>query len=678
MDVSDAAPAEVLFDSPNVLVAVQADEGATSRLLALVGGATPLWIQDILRPVHGSMLVQRPNTARRTRYGEARMAVIELSEATETSGPIVKEAPVWRSKAFVPAVIVGYLAIAIVAFWPVLPGGSYRLFGNGGDSVLAMWFLAWVPYSLAHGLNPLFSHALFASSGGVNLAQNTEGPFLGLLTAPFAPFLGPVARANLLMVLAMPASATAAFIVLRKWKVWGPAAAIGGLMYGYSPYVVGQSLGHVVLVFLVLPPFIVLTVVSIVRGEGSPTRLGIQLGLLVTAQFLAEAEIMTTVAILTIWALVCVAVRHPTRVADAARRCLRPFGIAVGVSGALLAYPIWMMLAGPQHYTGTAQPIPNPFYNDLINFVVPGPLQRVRLGPHFVNTPPAGAEAGGYIGIPVLLIAIFFVWRSRHSPRMQLVVAVLLAAMILSLGAHLAVDGHETGVPLPFSLFQNLPLLDNILPVRFSMETAACVAALIAFGLDDFSRSHRHWARPIPTWSAFLASLVLIVVVVTQLPDWPNPSQPASTLPISLTRAVPANDPVAITYPIASPLYTEPMLWQAADDFRFLLVGGYAVHPTPTGAPTGMPDQMNPPGLDRFLEGQEAYNPYLPPVPVTPALITTAREVVARNDIRLVIVDRAVRGSTAVIGVFSRAFGPPTAENGSYVLWASSSHPLAD
>ncbi len=185
----------------------------------------------------------------------------------------------WRGLAFALAVIAGYVLIGVAAFWPVFSNRSQHLFGTGGDSILALWFLAWVPHSLANGLNPFFSHAIFVPTG-VNLAQNTEAPFLGLITAPFALVFGPVARADLLMVLAMPTSATAAFVVLRKWQVWGPAAALGGLLYGFSPYAVGESLGHVVLVFVPLLPFIAMTVVSIFQRRGSPKRLGIQLGLL--------------------------------------------------------------------------------------------------------------------------------------------------------------------------------------------------------------------------------------------------------------------------------------------------------------------------------------------------------------------------------------------------------------
>ena len=141
-------------------------------------------------------------------------------------------------------------------FWPLLPATTGRLFGYlSPDRGLNVWFLGWEAHALVHGHNPLFSPAIFAPAG-VNLLENTSAPFLGVILAPVTLLLGPVASANLLMVTAMPLSATAAFVVLRKWQVWRPAAALGGLMYGFSPYMVGQSLGHLTLVFVPLPPLI--------------------------------------------------------------------------------------------------------------------------------------------------------------------------------------------------------------------------------------------------------------------------------------------------------------------------------------------------------------------------------------------------------------------------------------
>src|ERR1700722_7361077 len=128
---------------------------------------------------------------------------------------------------------------------------------------------------------------------------------------------------------------------------------------------VAESLAHVDRVFVPLPPFIAFTVASILQRRGSPRRLGIQLGLLVAAQYLIEPEVCAVVAIFTIAAVACVAIRDPASL----RQIARPAGIAVGVTTVVLAYPVWLLLAVPQHFTATATPVANPYHNDLLSFV---------------------------------------------------------------------------------------------------------------------------------------------------------------------------------------------------------------------------------------------------------------------------------------------------------------------
>ena len=414
------------------------------------------------------------------------------------TNPTVPTPPVLKRVLPAVAVIAAYLSLGLVAYWPALSGISDRTFSGEGDFTLTVWFLGWVPHALAHGLNPFFSNAMFVPTG-VNLAQNTEAPLLGLLASPFTLAFGPLVTANLLMVLAMPVSATAALVVFRKWQVWGPAAALGGLIYGFSPYMVGQGLGHPVLMFLPLPPFIALTVVSIFQGRGPPGRLGIQLGLLVAAQYLISPELLGTVAVLTITALVFIALRNPMKVPELARIAMRPIGIALVVVFVLLAYPIWMLIGGPQHVAGPTFPFGNPYHNDLLSFVVHGPLQKVSLGTQTIWTGVYWVfnptEAGGYIGVPLLIVTGILAWKSRHSARMQLSAALFISSALLSLGPFLVVHGRATSVPLPFWFLGHLPLIDNVIPIRISFEMDACLAAMIAFGLDDLRRVAPIWGR---------------------------------------------------------------------------------------------------------------------------------------------------------------------------------------
>jgi hypothetical protein len=601
------------------------------------------------------------------------MSVSEISTRRDPTPPSITAPPTRRRHlAFALAVVGGYVGLGIIAFRRLLPDISANLFGTGADSILAMWFLGWVPHSLVHGLNPFFSHSIFVPVG-VNLAQNTQAPLLGLLTAPFALFLGPVARANLLMILAMPASATAAFVVLRKWHVWAPAAALGGLIYGFSPYAIGHSLGHVVLVFLPLPPFIVYVAASILLKRGSPRRQGLVLGLLLVAQFLSEPEVFTQIVILLGWATLCLAIRYPRKIGEATRYCLQPLAITAAVVAILLAYPVWMMLAGPQHYTGTAQPYVNPYYNDLLGFVDPGPLQAISLGMRSIGGPLSNpSEASGFIGIPLLVVAAIVAFRSRRSPRMQMALAIMFGAAILSLGRHLSVNGTLTRVPLPFVVLAHLPLVNNLLPVRFSMEVAACLAAVIAFGIDDIRRARvdsLQQERLVQRRGALAAVVVFAVLAITQLPKWPYDVQAVPILPREIRQAIPDGDPVVLTYPYASALFPQPQLWQAEDGFSFRLVGGYAEHPDKDGKPTGFPNLLDPPGLQGFLEGEEGYNPYLPRVPVDAELEELTREATSNNHIEVVLVDSSATGAGAVIDLFTRVFGRPDVSKDPFLLW---------
>ena len=612
------------------------------------------------------------------------MAADEVTPTLRPADPVASEDSALRKMLPSVVVVVVYLLIGIVAFWPVFPGISQRLFSADSDFTQSVWFLSWVPHALAHGLNPFFSNAIFVPTG-VNLAQSTESPLLGLITAPFALLLNPVVRANLLMVLSMPVSATAAFVVLRRWKVWGPGAALGGLIYGFSPYMVAQGLGHVELIFVPVPPVIALTVVSIMQRSGSPRRLGIQLGLLVVAQYLISPEVLATVGIFTIAAVACVAISRRAKIAELARTVSEPVGIALVLAAALLAYPVWMMLAGPQHLTGAALSITNGYHNDLFNFVAPGPLQRVSLGMRSLgmrlDSGSNTTEAGGYIGIPLLILTGILVWLSRRSPRTQLTAVLLLGAALLSLGPYLAVDSHLTRIPLPFLLLDHLPLLDNILPIRISFEVGACIAALIAFGLDDIrrasARGNQYGAarrRRTQRWeSVVFVGATLAVLVVTQLPQWPYVAPPATVLPASLLQAVPAGDPVAITYPYDTLFNMHPMLWQAEGGFSFRLLGGYAYHPGSSGHATDLPSPMSPRGLQQFLASGSAGfygESFGPALPVSPELVATTRTSLSKYDVRLVIVDRSMSGSGPVMELFDDAIGPPTLSAGQFSMWA--------
>lgn len=588
------------------------------------------------------------------------------------------------------AVVCAYLVLGLAVFWPDLPHMSAAIFSpvNLGDPQLSLWEVAWEHYALLHGLNPFFSHAIFVP-GGMNLGVNTATPLLGFVTTPLAPFMGPVTILNLIAVAAMPISATAAFFVLRKWNVWLPAAAIGGLVYGFGPNTVGQNLAlHIYLTFLPLPPLIAATVVSIIQHRAISWRRGLQLGVLISAQYLIMPEIAAFVVIMGLAAVAFAAIRRLALARELAMPVASTALIAGFVTLVLLAYPLWMLVAGPQHVPTPPHPPNNPYdENDLLNFFVPGPTQRISFG---MGSLSARVDhlliaENSYIGIPVLLVVGYLVYRSRHVPRVQLTSALLLLSALLTLGPHLVVDGHSTRIPLPFLILDHVPFFDSIVPPRMAFGVDTCLAALIGFSLDSVSRDERASLQHRPGWrwrtpalrQGFLAVTVLVVLAVTLLPR-PNATTPAATLPPRIRQAVPAGDPVAVTYPYATYFHVQPMVWQVNDGFDFRLLGGYGFHPWPQSAdPSGYiglnrplePAPMNPEGLQRFLANQEGVTLYGPRPALNSSLVAVTRATLSEYNVKVVIVDRSARGSRAVAKLFQMALGLPTATAGSFVLW---------
>jgi hypothetical protein len=89
-----------------------------------------------------------------------------------------------------------YLALAALFFARGLDGRfSTSYIGKGVDPPQSMWLMAWWPHAIAHGLNPLFSDAIWAPHG-LNLAWATSMPLLSLIAAAPIAAVGPAAIYN--------------------------------------------------------------------------------------------------------------------------------------------------------------------------------------------------------------------------------------------------------------------------------------------------------------------------------------------------------------------------------------------------------------------------------------------------------------------------------------------------
>jgi hypothetical protein len=459
-----------------------------------------------------------------------------------------------------------------------------------GDISSQTWFLAWPAYALSSGHN-LFYSSYVAYPAGVNLMTNTGAPLLGVVFAPVTLLVGAIASFNLVMHLAFALSAIAMCFVLRRWTSWWPAAFIGGLIYAFSPYMVGQGLSHDFLIFVPLPPIMVALVDEALVRRRHPVRNGLLLGVVVTAQLLISPEVLEITGLLILVGLVAVVLRHPVGTLERARDVGAALA-AAALSGVVLsAYPLWMYFEGPYHVSGPPHPVSllSNYYSTVLGLIYPTPFQHFTLGHWLVRgealTQGGNSEYTTYLGIPLLVLLAVIGVRFWRVGLVQLFMLAAFLAWVVTLGGSLyyRVPG-KPGMTLPDNWLQKIPLIQGALDLRYSLAMYLAVAVVVAVGLDRFRRDGFLPVRTAPlharqrmrsrgAWCAVLAAAALVLYI---------PALPYKTgVPAVPTLFTAKDSPirkgsVVLAYPLPVAYIgfnAQLLLYQAQADMRFKLIG---------------------------------------------------------------------------------------------------------
>jgi hypothetical protein len=470
-----------------------------------------------------------------------------------------------------PLFLLVFLGLAVWMFAPAWSSPTTRtLEGGNGDPAIFMWFLRWVPYAIAHGHDLLVTHHLNYPDG-VNLMWNTSLPLPGLVLAPVTTTWGPVLTLNLLLVLAYGLSAWCAYLAIRRFVPGHLAAAVGGLVYGFSPAMRVQSHHlHMSLAFLV--PLMLLALHEIlVRQRRSPWLVGTGLGLMAGAQLLIGEELLAMTALIgfaMFLLLVLTNLRHLRRRWAYAAKA---FAVALVMVSAIIVWPLSVQFGGPQRIHGDIQK--TNYSNDLQSFILPGWPQALTWdGAGDLVAGFAGGNSA-FLGLPLLLVLAALGVRWRSSPVVRIGLALMAVAAVLSLGPTLLVGGRDTGIPLPWAFFEDLPLLPSLIPARLAQLTALFAGLLLALFLQGV------WSEG--GWRRAAAAVVAVLVLV---PLWPSATVEAEevTTPAFFTgpgvRALP-RDSVALVLPWPYRRTSLAMTWQAEAGLWYRMPGGYFIGP---------------------------------------------------------------------------------------------------
>lgn len=492
---------------------------------------------------------------------------------SESPGPEQAPAHRWRAWHSHPGLSLGlvallcYLAVAallVPRLGAVFHGNSYV--GVRSDPTLYIWGFAWWPYALTHGINPLSTHVIWAPQGA-NIAWDGDTPGLALIAWPLTALVGPIVSFNLLTLSAPVLAALATYFLCYELtqKFW--PSLFGGWIFGFSTYEMAQLLGHLQVNFIAEVPLLLWLAVLRYRGRIGTPLFVTAVALLLTFEFGVGVELYTTTAVFSaLGLLVSLLFIKGSR------------GAITRIAGELAgAYAASLLLISPYLYffirsaSGVPPIINSPlrYSADLLNFFTPTPVTALG-GPllsgvtkHFSGNL---AENDAYLGLPLMVIVCFFLWRGRRQRWVLVLAVAFLLVVIAELGPRLHILGTTNlavgVVRLPWDLATKVPGLRDALPGRFAMYLSLLAAVIGSLWLSSLGRYR-------------LVGIALALAAVAFL--WPNPLTVTTPPPVRLlsTRAyltVLGQRSTLLFLPYGQ--LGDSMLWQAQDGFDYRLASG--------------------------------------------------------------------------------------------------------
>ncbi len=427
------------------------------------------------------------------------------------------------------------------------------------DPNFYVWCLRWWPYAVVHGLNPLYTHQIGAPAGQ-SLAWVTTIPPLALLAAPITLAGGPVVAFNLLSAIAPAVSAWAAFVLCRRLtgRFW--AALVGGAVFGFSAFEMNHSAaGQLNLTYSLLLPILAYLVVVWWQGSISGRAFVILAALIMATQFYLFLETFADLTAFLVVALVAGLLLGGRDSRPVIARLARNLGLAYAAAIVLaLPYLAYALSTRPPKLSAATG-------LDVASLVVPRPERTYGIAwlAHAARG-PIEVSAAGYIGVPLLVLAILLAVTCWSSRLVRFLTCMLVFVIVAAFGPVLYFEGGRVAT-LPWARLWQLPILRNAYPSRLMVFAFLILAVATALFLAGPAR--RLWAK----WPLALLVLAFIALDTPTISVNARTSVPAFISSGHYRRDLTRGEIVVVVSRIGN----AGMLWQAESGFYVRLAGGY-------------------------------------------------------------------------------------------------------
>ena len=408
---------------------------------------------------------------------------------------------------------------------------------------------------------------------GGNLAQSASIPSAALALAPVTAAFGPLAAYNVLSIAAPALAAFTAYLLCRRVVGRELPAIAGGYLFGFSTYMLAQLTAHANLSLVFLVPVMVHLALRRASGELSRRAYMLTLAIALAVQVGLSTEVLVTTVLLG--ALTLVAAYLFAAPAD--RRALAPLAaetagavaLAVAIASPYLYYSV---IVGGRPIAALGADL---YGTDLFNPIVPTPITWVHGSAVFEGG--HWAEADAYVSVPILLAFIAWAIRSRRRFLARVLAFVAALSLVASFGSHLAVNGEQQVLTLPYNWIVSWPLIGAVVPSRLIVYATLAIAIGLADWLAD-AGGRALWRRAVWRWGTVAVGVLLLLPNLSS--GWwsTSPTNPAFFTTAAYRRYLAPHESVLV---LPYGQVDNSMLWQAETGFYFTMPEGYLADWTP-------------------------------------------------------------------------------------------------
>ncbi len=395
-------------------------------------------------------------------------------------------------------VIAAYTLLGLVLTYPLVTRFATHVPGDGIDDPALAWNLWWVRHALVDlRVNPFACDWLFYPIG-INLAFYTLTVLNGVLSIPLQYVVGLVPASNVILLSSFVLSGYGAYLLATTAMATRTRAAqvgafVAGFVYAFaSSKLFYAALGQFNIASSQWLPF---TILYLWKMKGQPKRVRHPLlaGLFLVCQAWAELTyasfLLIFIALFALWMLVSARQRRADFIMALRNLALVGIVFLIGLLP-ILANMIPDLRAEGDFFTSGGG-FADVFSADLAGYLVPT-MHHPLLG-GLVRGLKLPYDKGQqlYLGYSVLLLAGVGLRVGRCSAVRFWALSFVLF-FLLTLGPTLRFNGHDTGLPLPFAVVEQLPFFKgNRYPSRYSVLLVLSAAMLAGFGVAALWQTRR-------------------------------------------------------------------------------------------------------------------------------------------------------------------------------------------